>query len=141
MTAYVSTLLRRLVIERAGGYCEYCLLPMAFATHAHEPDHVIPIQHGGTSAATNLALACFRCNRNKGPNIGSFDPVTGQLTPFFNPRRQQWVEHFIIKDGEILPLTAEGRVTIKILQFNTPIRVEERRRLQQLGVYPLFNRE
>ncbi len=34
----------------------------------------------------NLALACLRCNRHKGPNVGSFDPLTGQLTPFFNPR-------------------------------------------------------
>lgn len=141
MTAYVSTMLRRLVVERASESCEYCLLPMAFATHAHEPDHVVPVQYGGTSDLDNLALACFRCNRNKGPNIGSFDPVTGHLTAFFNPRKQQWFEHFTLKGSEIIPLTAEARVTIKILQFNTLIRIEERSRLQQLGVYPLLNEE
>ncbi len=33
----------------------------------------------------NLALACPYCNRYKGTDLGSLDPETGQLTPFFNP--------------------------------------------------------
>lgn len=93
--------LRRLVYERAGGRCEYCLLPQSAALHKHEPDHIIPRQHGGESNADNLALACFRCNRHKGPNLGSLDPNTGELVGFFNPRRHRWEEHFHIEAGAI----------------------------------------
>jgi len=51
------------------------------AAHRHEPDHIIPIQHGGEATEDNLALAWMRCNRYKGPNVGSFDPETGALVP------------------------------------------------------------
>ena len=108
---------------------------MAFALHQHEPDHIVPLQHGGNSDDQNLALACFRCNRNKGPNIGSFDPQTGVLTPFFNPRLQQWEEHFMWQDATIVPLTPEARVTVKILRLNDEERLQERRRLMQLNLY------
>ncbi|HXU31420.1 MAG TPA: HNH endonuclease signature motif containing protein [Thermoanaerobaculia bacterium] len=86
--------LRRLVRQRAGARCEYCLLPEELAFQEHEPDHVVAIQHDGKTDASNLALACFPCNRHKGPNIGSFDPNTGKLTSFFNPRKHLWSEHF-----------------------------------------------
>ena len=86
--------LRQLVIDRAGNRCEYCLLPQAAALHKHEPDHIVPIQNGGETNEHNLALACLRCNRYKGPNVGSFDPLTGKLVPFFNPRIHRWADHF-----------------------------------------------
>jgi hypothetical protein len=135
MASYLSPSVRLLVAQRADYRCEYCLLPTALATHQHEPDHIIPVQHGGESDDQNLAFACFRCNRNKGPNVGSFDPATGALTSFFNPRLHQWEEHFELRDGVILPLTAEARVTIKILRFNDEDRVQLRRRLIQLNLY------
>ena len=121
--------LRRLITERAGYRCEYCLLPQAAALHRHEPDHIVPLQHGGVTDPANLALACVRCNRYKGPNIGSFDPFTGQLVPLFHPRLQVWDQHFQIVDAEIIPLTAEGRVTVRVLRFNDPDRLTERQRL------------
>lgn len=135
MAPYLSSSIRVLVAQRADYRCEYCLVPMAFATHQHEPDHIIPVQHGGDSDDQNLAFACFRCNRNKGPNVGSFDPVTGTLTPFFNPRLHQWEKHFVWSDAVILPLTPEARVTIKILRLNDEDRLQERRRLMQLNLY------
>jgi HNH endonuclease len=84
MAAPVSVRLRQEVAERAAYRCEYCGLPQRFALHAHEPDHIVPRQHGGESHLQNLAWACLRCNRYKGPNVGSFDPETGRLVPFFN---------------------------------------------------------
>lgn len=129
MAAPIPPDLRRLIAERAGYRCEYCLLPQAAALHRHEPDHIVPLQHGGVTDLTNLALACLRCNRHKGPNIGSFDPLTGQLVPLFHPRLQVWDQHFQIVDGEIIPLTAEGRVTARVLRFNDPDRLTERQRL------------
>lgn len=127
--------LRRLVYERAGGRCEYCLLPQSAALHKHEPDHIIPRQHGGESNADNLALACFRCNRHKGPNLGSLDPNTGELVGFFNPRRHRWEEHFHIEAGAIQARTAEARVTITILKLNDEARIAERLDLIAAGLY------
>lgn len=135
MAPYLSPSVRLLVAQRADYRCEYCLLPMTFALHQHEPDHIIPVQHGGDSGDPNLAFACFHYNRNKGPNIGSFDPVTGTLTPFFNPRFHQWKEHFVWRDAVIVPLAPEARVTIKILRLNEEARLQERRRLIQLKLY------
>lgn len=134
MAEKISAPLRRIVRERANEQCEYCLLPQTFAAHKHEPDHIIPIQHGGDSSAENLALACFYCNRYKGPNVGSFDNESGLLTPFFHPRQHVWREHFRLADGEIKALSAEARVTLNILKINTPTRIKQRQKLQQLGI-------
>jgi len=135
MSRDVSIALRRAVMERAGGRCEYCLMPQSASAFEHEPDHIIPIQHGGKTEAENLALACLRCNRRKGPNIGSLDPETGALVPFFNPRSQTWQDHFRLDGAIIQPLTPEARVTVKILQLNDERRVEEREQLIALGLY------
>jgi len=136
MSAIVSPGLRRLVMMRANHRCEYCLLPEAVALHRHEPDHIVPLQHGGATEENNMACACFRCNRHKGPNIGSYDPVTGLLTPLYYPRRQTWRDHFKLNGAHIEPLTPEGRVTVLILQLNAPERVRERDLLFAAGYYP-----
>jgi hypothetical protein len=135
MAADVSAALRRLVAERAGNRCEYCLLPQAVAFHQHEPDHIVPRQHGGETRLDNLALACLRCNRYKGPNVGSFDPLTGALVPLFNPRTQVWAEHFVFEGGAIRPLTPAARVTVKILRLNDEDRVTERQWLLAAGLF------
>ncbi|WP_414516544.1 hypothetical protein [Nostoc sp. PCC 9305] len=67
--------------------------------------------------------------------MGSIDPETGKLTPFFNPRTQKWSDHFQMNGAEIASLTAEGRVTVAILQFNQSERLEERDRLILAGQY------
>ena len=136
MSVDIPAALRRLVTERAGGRCEYCLMPQSASAFAHEPDHIIPVQHGGKTEIENLALACLRCNRHKGPNVGSFDPESGALVPFFNPRLQEWRTHFQLEGATIQSLTPEGRVTAKILQLNDERRLEERERLIRLGLYP-----
>lgn len=131
----LSVELRRLIGERAGDRCEYCLVPQSVTLHKHEPDHVVPRQHGGETTSENLALACFRCNRFKGPNLGSLDPDTGQLVGFFHPRRHHWDEHFRLEAAIIEPLTAEARVTVAILRLNDADRVAERRVLIAAGLY------
>jgi len=126
MASDIPADLRRLVAERAERCCEYCLLPEAFALRNHEPDHIVPRQHGGKTTAANLALACARCNRAKGPNLGSLDVETGELVRFFDPRRDAWSDHFRLDGAVIVPLTAQGRVTVKIFQLNQPHRIAER---------------
>jgi len=82
----------------------------------HEPDHIIALKHRGETKGENLALACFDCNRFKGTDIASVDPVTGQVVHLFNPRTQTWSDHFAIEDGRIAPLTPVGRATEQFTQ-------------------------
>jgi HNH endonuclease len=126
--SYVSAVLRRLVIERAKEKCEYCQFPQSASLFAFEMEHIIAEKHGGITEAENLALSCPCCNRFKGSDLGSIDPETQQLTPFFNPRQQQWQEHFCLEEGIIIAQTPEGRVTVKILQFNLAERILERKK-------------
>jgi hypothetical protein len=111
-------------------------MPQSASAYEHEPDHIIPIQHGGETTSDNLALACLRCNRRKGPNVGSFDPETGILVALYNPRVQKWIDHFHLNEAEIQPLTPEARVTVRILQLNDEQRLEERKALLDLRLYP-----
>ena len=136
MNGEIPKELRQLVVERAHGCCEFCLVPQAAGVYRHEPDHIVPVQHDGKTESNNLALACIRCNRRKGPNVGSFDPETGKLVPFFNPRQEVWQEHFRLEGAVIQPLTPQGRVTVKILRLNDANRVAERERLIAEGWYP-----
>ena len=68
--------------------------------------------------------------------MGSFDPETGRLVPFFIPRTQNWQDHFHFDGPLIRPLMPEGRVTVKILRLNKSDRVEERKLLIKIGRYP-----
>ncbi len=97
----------------------------------------MPLQHGGETDESNLALACLRCNRYKGPNIGSLDPITGKIVALFNPRIQHWEDHFELKGAIIHPLTPEARVTVKLLRLNEEERVIERKRLIDYGLYKI----
>jgi 5-methylcytosine-specific restriction endonuclease McrA len=78
MASEVSAALRRSVIERAKGACEYCQLHQDFSIYTHEVDHVTATKHGGKTILENLALACLPCNRRKGSDLTSFDPETGK---------------------------------------------------------------
>jgi hypothetical protein len=126
---YIPVALRRLVEERARYRCEYCLLPQNISFFPHEIDHVIPEKHDGQTNADNLAFTCWRCNRYKGTDLGSFDPQTGEFSFLFNPRKQQWTEHFVFEKLRIVGLTPEGRTTVKLLQYNNDERLAERERL------------
>lgn len=126
--AYVSDALRRLVVERANQACEYCLLPSSLSFYSHEVDHVVALKHQGQTNAENLAYACWRCNRFKGSDLGSFDPKTGDFCFLFNPRKQLWSEHFNLAEGQIIGQSPEGRTTAKLLKMNNRNRIQERLR-------------
>ncbi len=132
----VSKSIRRMLSERAGGRCEYCLIHEDISIKKHEPDHIIPKKHGGSDDVSNLALACFVCNKFKGSEVGAFDSVTGELVAIFNPRFQSWDTHFELSDGLINPLTDVGRVSILVLQLNRPLRVQLRKQLFDANLYP-----
>jgi hypothetical protein len=135
MTGAVAAELRTAVIVRANNRCEYCGMPDTATLFAHEVDHIIAAQHEGISTFENLALACFHCNRHKGPNIATIDPQSRQLVRLFNPRIDHWNEHFQLRHGEIAGLTAVGRGTAALLQFNSPQRLQARRSLVRSGLW------
>ena len=71
----------------------------------------------------NLALACFPCNNNKGPNLSGIDPVTKKLMRLFHPRRHKWEHHFRWDGPVLVGRTAIGRVTVAVLCINSDDRV------------------
>ena len=135
MGTYISAALRRLVYERAGGCCEYCLISESAVLAVHEVDHVISQKHGGPTKADNLALSCALCNKFKGSDLSSLDADTGQIVPLYNPRRDLWSDHFQLSSGQFVPLTPTGRVTVRVLQLNKPDRTEERKLLIAAGIF------
>lgn len=138
VTLYIPIHIRRLVYARAKGRCEYCLLPELAGFSTHQYDHVIAQKHGGATVAKNLALACVFCNRRKGSDLSTIEPLTGDVVRLFNPRQQIWSAHFQFAGAKIISLTAEGRATANLLQFNLPERVEERELLISVGLFEGF---
>jgi HNH endonuclease len=132
----IPTLLRQQVIDRAQSKCEYCYIHQDFSIYTHEIDHTIALKHGGLTIGRNLALACLSCNRHKGSDLTSLDPMSGDITPLFNPRKHQWTQHFRVQDGQILGLTAMGRTTVFLLRFNLPQAVFSRQLLIAQNDYP-----
>jgi hypothetical protein len=136
MTSYVSAELRRRVVERAEGLCEYCLVHESDTYLGCQVDHIVSEKHSGAAELDNLAFACTICNRLKGTDLGSLDPLTGQLIRFFNPRADRWADHFELRDVSIHPKTEVGEVTARILGFNSVERLLERQELQDQKRYP-----
>jgi len=93
---------------------------------------VIAEKHGGLSTEENLAFTCWRCNRYKGTDLGSFDPQTADFSFLFNPRTQEWETHFELTAYSIIGLTPAGRTTVALLKLNRADRLIERQRLQDI---------
>lgn len=118
--AYISATIREKVRQRPEMRCEYCRLPEEYSYYRFQVDYIVAVKHGGSSEIDNLAWACFECNNAKGSDIASYDRPTWQLTPLFNPRIQSWSDHFTLDDVDIIGTTPVGRVTVYILQMNSP---------------------
>lgn len=118
----VSEHVRQLVRERAAYLCEYCHTNEKWQYVLFTIDHILPQSEGGRDDLSNLALACFHCNRYKSSHRSSIDPVTGAESPLFNPRLEKWSEHFVWSPDALilLALAATGRATIELLQINRP---------------------
>ncbi len=118
---------RQLVRRRAGDRCEYCRIPQdATPFIPLHVEHICARQHAGDDGPNNLALACDRCNAYKGPNLVSIDPETEDVVRLFNPRQDDWSEHFCRKLGKIVGLTAIGRASVRLMNMNAPRRVQLR---------------
>lgn len=106
------------VRSRAQNRCEFCLLPQSVVRLRFQIEHIMACQHGGPDTLDNLALACGRCNRHKGPNIAGIDHETEQMTRLFNPRTDRWSEHFRWDGPRVIGASPIGRATIAVLVMN-----------------------
>ena len=125
--------LRNSVWERAQAKCAYCRMPQHLDRLTFEVEHILPVKHGGAAALENLALACFFCNRYKGPNLAGIDSESGQVVTLFHPRREVWSEHFVWSEGTLKGLTPHARATIAVLRINDAARVALRNLLFASG--------
>jgi len=132
----MSAALRKLVRERAGARCEYCrlpdLLPHLMRFHL---EHIRARRHSGEHTVTNLAWACARCNALKGTDLSGVDPDSNRVVRLFHPRRDRWLEHYRVDALRIEPLTARGRATAWLLEFNSEDRIELRASFRELGFW------
>ena len=86
----------------------------------------------------NLAFSCQGCNILKATKTQHIDPLTGVIAPLFNPRIQNWKDHFTWDESwqSIIGITPIGRTTASLLQLNRPFVVNLRRILILAGEYP-----
>jgi hypothetical protein len=103
--------------------------------------HVDHINPDGGDELSNLCLACWNCNSSKHTATFVDDPETGARLLLFNPRTQNWNEHFTWEPGaiRIRGLTATGRATIIRLRMNRTAVVIARQRWVEGGYHPPKN--
>jgi HNH endonuclease len=127
--SHIPAALRRAVLERAQGRCEYCQLSQVGQEATFHVDHVHPLADAGPTTEGNLALACVSCSLKKGARIAAPDPTTQQDVRLFNPRQDRWSDHFRWDGPVVVTLSAVGRATAALLDLNralaVAIRVEE----------------
>ena len=99
---------RKIIAERAGDCCEYCLSQARFATQAFSVEHIKPRSRGGKTWLDNLVLACAGCNGHKYTKIEALDPISREIVPLYHPGHHKWQDHFLWSDDftTILGLTA-----------------------------------
>jgi len=135
MSYHIPDSVKSLIAERAAYRCEYCRMPQSYAHYRFHYEHIIALQHGGTSHPDNLAYASSICNWKKGPNLSSVLEEDGPLIRLFHPRKDHWPDHFEVVEGVIYSRTDVGAATIKLLEFNHPDILIERRELVRLGLF------
>lgn len=138
---YIPVKIRIAVIERANGMCEYCLCWAHNSLHTFCVDHIIPISKDGQTVLINLAYACSGCNGFKLDKTTATDPETQQKVRLFNPRTDDWNEHFKWSDDtlQMTGLTTIGRATIDCLKLNREGVVNIRRLTVMSGEHPPKN--
>lgn len=134
----IPVALRRKIREQARVRCGYCLCSEVLIGMPMEFEHLLPLASGGRTTEENLWLSCRRCNEAKGKQTEAVDSETEEFVALFNPREQQWEEHFRWNNEgtEINGKTAVGRATVVALKLNNAIIVVTRRLWVSAGWWP-----
>ncbi len=122
----------------ANNSCGYCLCRQEYVWNILEIDHIYPLAKGGKTSEENLWLICSTCNNAKYNKTEAFDSITEKTVPIFNPRTQNWNEHFSwSKNGtKIIGKTAVGRATINALHLNRERFIKIRKHWVSAGWHP-----
>ncbi|MFP4299080.1 MAG: HNH endonuclease [Spirulinaceae cyanobacterium] len=115
-----------IIRQRAQFRCEYCHYLELLSSAPLSVDHIKPQSLGGSDDLDNLALACRRCNERRYNFITGIDPETDTEVKLFNPRQQNWSDHFIWSADalKIIGKTPSGRATCNRLDLNDERREE-----------------
>ena len=102
-----------ILIIKAAYKCEYCKCDLK--NDIYPMDHVLPADKNGPDDISNRAIACTRCNTNKGNKTHYLDPKSWEIVPLYNPRTMKWNEHFFFFNNEIRRKTKICRATCNLL--------------------------
>jgi hypothetical protein len=136
--SYIPAQWLRFVVERADSRCEYCRLSQEGQEATFHIDHIIPKSADGETIAENLALACVSCSLRKAARQNSIDSQTGREVSLYNPRSDDWHDHFKWEGEYIIGMTPTGRATVTALNMNRLLAIAIRREEIALGRYPLY---
>jgi 5-methylcytosine-specific restriction endonuclease McrA len=139
MRKSVSKSLRKKIVERAKGYCEYCYCPEWISSSSFSSDHILPVSLlDGKNILSNLANCCQNCNNHKYNKLFGFDQITGKQANLYNPREDSWQEHFAWSENGllILGISPKGRATVSTLRLNRTRVVNLRQVLFNAGKHP-----
>lgn len=130
MSAYIPNSLKSQIQQVDCRRCCYCLTTEANSGIPMTFDHIQPRSKGGVTSFENVCLACRTCNEYKSDSTEAEDPLTGELVSLFNPRTQQWLEHFAwsLDATKVQGVTAIGRATVAALRMNNSVVVAARYR-------------
>lgn len=134
----ISKKQKELVADRAKHCCEYCLSQLRFSPDPFSIEHIVPLSKEGSDNLDNLALACQGCNSHKYTAVLAIDPASGNEVSLYNPRQDDWKEHFVWNDdfSLVIGISPVGRATIIKLQLNRLGVANLRKALSILGEHP-----
>jgi hypothetical protein len=135
---HIPAATRRRVAEAAHFRCGYCQTTQKVIGPLLEIDHIIPEALGGTHDENNLFLSCPMCNSHKRDQVEAPDPQTGASVSLFNPRLDNWPDHFEWQEGGtvVVGRTPKGRATVALLNMNHPDMVAARQLWVLVGWHP-----
>lgn len=126
------------ILENSNGVCEYCHSQAEYSFASYSIEMIIPTSKGGNIEIRNLALTCQGCSNHKYRKTEGFDAISGESFELFNPRSDDWKDHFAWNDDAsfLVGLTAKGRATINELKLNRPTLIELRAILVKFDKHP-----
>lgn len=132
--------IRVFVARRAKERCEFCQSSQVCTGQDFVLDHAIPESRGGPDSPENLSWCCVGCNSFKQARLVATDPDSGDTVAIFNPRRDEWSDHFCwSSDGmKIVGQTAVGRATVAALRLNRSFLVRGRQFWSKHGNRPPY---
>lgn len=128
VTQRIPDWLYELVARDAQFQCGYCRCPQRVLPYRLEIEHLLPTSLGGSNDRENLWLSCHRCNKLRSNQLTFTDPLTGEGVKLFNPRKDNWADHFSWEQDGLLivGLTAGGRATVAALKLNDKYHISAR---------------